>query len=72
MTLDNYRLVWEIDHCHPLSRSNLSNDKDMIRATNWNNLGPRYKNENFSKGSKIDHSQYLIQEIEAKHFFKSK
>ena len=70
MTLDNYGSLWEIDHYYPLSKTNLSNNTDMIKVTNWVNLRPMYKNENISKGSKVNHHFYLLQQIEAKYFLK--
>ena len=68
MTLDYYGSVWVIDHCYPLSKTNLSNNVDMIKATNWINLKSMYSSENISKVSKIDLRLYLMQEIKANCF----
>ena len=38
MTVDNYSEIWCLDHCHPLCQTDLSNETDMIKATNWINL----------------------------------
>ena len=54
MTEENYRSVWTIDHCYPLSKTDLSNETDKNKTTCWINLGHMYFNENISKGSKID------------------
>ena len=58
MTLENYGLVWETDHCYPLSKTNLSNENEMNKATYMINLRPVYCSENSSKGSKIIHRLY--------------
>ena len=70
MTLDNYGTIWCLDHCYPLSKTNLSNERDMYKSTNWINIRPMYFSENSSKGDKIDHRLYLMQEIKAKYFLK--
>ena len=70
MTLENYGKVWCLDHCYPLSKTNLSNENDMYKSTNWINLRPMYKKDNFIKGDKIDNRLYLMQEVKAKYFIK--
>ena len=70
MTLKNYGSVWQIDHCYPLSQTNLSNETDMTKATNWINLRPMYSSENIAKADKIDHRLYLMQEVKAYQFLK--
>ena len=67
-TLDNYGKNWCVDHCYPLSKTNLSNETEKIKATNWPNLRPMYSSKNISKVDKIDHHLYLIQEIKANFF----
>ena len=63
MTLDSYGVVWEADPCYPLSKTHLCNDINIIKAINWINLRPMYRNENSSKGSKIIHHLFLLQQI---------
>ena len=70
MTLENYGKIWCLDHCYPLSKTNLSNERDMYKSTNWINIRPMYFSENSSKGDKIDNRLYLLQEIKAKYFLK--
>ena len=70
MTLDKYSFVWTIDHCYPLSKTNLSIETDMTKATNRINLRPMYSSENIAKGDKIDHRLYLLQRIKLKYFLK--
>ena len=41
----------------------------MIKSTYWIKLRPMNSSENSSKGSKIDHRFYLMQEAKAKRFF---
>ena len=65
MTLENYGKIWCLDHCLPLSNGN-----DMYKITNWVNLRTMYIKDNISKGSKIDHRLYLMQEVKAKYFLK--
>jgi len=68
MTLENYCIVWCIDHCYPLSKTNLSNETNRRKSTIWITLRPMYINENSSKGSKINQHLYLLQQIKAKYF----
>ena len=46
MTEENYGSVWTIDHCYPLSKTDLSNETDKIKTNCWNNSGPMYSNKN--------------------------
>ena len=68
MTEENYGYVGTIDHYYPLSKTNLSNMKEMNISTYWMNLRPMYSSENSSKGSKIDNHLYLLLEIKANYF----
>ena len=70
MTEENYGSVWSIDHCYPLSKTNLSNENDLYKSTNWINLRPMYVKDNIVKGVKIDMRLYLLQEIKSKYFKK--
>ena len=70
MTEENYGKVCCSDHCYPLSKTNLSDKNEMIKSTNMINLRPMYCSENISKGDKIDHRLYLMQEIKAYQFIK--
>ena len=70
MTIENYGSVWQIDHCLPISSFNLLDESDMKKCFNWINLRPMYCSENISKGSKINHYLYLLQEVKAKYFLK--
>ena len=54
MTDENYGSVWTIDHCYPLSKTNLSNETDMLKSSHCTNLRPMFDNKKSSKGSKID------------------
>ena len=67
MSLDNYGKIWCLYHCLPLSKIN---EIDLCKYTNWINLRPMYIKDNISKGSKIDHRLYLLQQIKAKYFTK--
>ena len=70
MTEENYGKIWCLDHCYPLSKTNLSDKKEINKSTNWINLRPMYCSEIFSKGDKIDHQLYLMQEIKVYQFIK--
>ena len=70
MTNENYGSVWQIDHCLPITSFNLLDEIDMKNCFNWLNLRPMYCSENISKGDKIDHRLYLLQQIKAKYFMK--
>ena len=67
MTLENYGIIWCLDHCIPLKKTN---EIDLYKYTNWINLRPMYIKDNISKGYKIDNRLYLMQEIKAKYFVK--
>ena len=70
MTEENYGSVWSIDHCYPLSKTNLSNENDLYKSTNWINLKPMYLKDIIIKGSKNDHHLYQLQEIKGNYFMK--
>ena len=70
MTLENYGSVWQTDHCLAITSFKLLDEKEMKKCFNWINLPPMYCSENISKGDKIDHYLYLLQEVKAKHFLK--
>ena len=70
MTLENYGSVWQIDHCLAITSFNLLDEKEMKKCFNWINLRPMYCSENISKGDKIDHYLYLLQEVKTKYFLK--
>ena len=38
MTLDTYGKIWCLDHCYPISKTNLSDENDLYKSTNWTNL----------------------------------
>ena len=61
-----------LDHCYPLSETNLSDKNEMNKSTNWINLRTMYCSENISKGDKSDHRLYSLQEIKAYQFLKLK
>ena len=70
MILENYGSIWQIDHCLAITSFNLLDGKEMKKCFNWINLRPMYCSENISKGDKIDHRLYLLQQIKAKYFLK--
>ena len=70
MTEKDYGSVWSLDHCYPLSKTNLSDKIEMNKSTYWIIIGPMYCSEIISKGDKIDHRLYLMQESKAYQFIK--
>ena len=70
MTEENYCKIWCLDPCLPLSKTNLSNETDMYKSTNWINLKPMYVKDNIIKSDRIDYHLYLLQEVKAKYFLK--
>ena len=70
MSQEIYGKIWCLDHCFPLSKTNLSNQKEVKKTYYWTNLRPMYCSENRSKGDKNDHRLYLMQEVKAKYFLK--
>ena len=67
MTEENYGIIWCLDHCIPLKKTN---EIDLNKYTNWINLRPMYTKDHISKGSKINHHLCLLQEVKAKYFLK--
>ena len=60
MTLENYGIIWCLDNCIP---SKKTIEKDLYKSTKWVNRRPMYIKDNISKGFKIDHRLYLLQQI---------
>ena len=67
VTLENYGIIWCLDHCIPLKKTN---QNDSYKYTKWVNKGPMYIKDCISKGDKIDNRLYLLQEIKAEYFMK--
>ena len=40
MAEENYGKIWCLDHCLPLSKTNLSNQNEVEKTTNWIHLRP--------------------------------
>ena len=70
MTEENYGSIWTLDHCYPLSKTNLSDKNEMNKSTYWIKRRPMFSTENNLKGCKIDYHLYLLQEVKAKYFLK--
>ena len=70
MSIENFGKNWCLDHCYPLSNTNIPNENDMYKSKSWINLRPMYLNEKNSKSAKIDNRLYLLQEIKEKNFLK--
>ena len=68
MILDNYGKIWYLDHSYPIPKTNLSDENDLYKSTNWTNLRPMNIKDNHIKGNKIDMRLYLLQEIKSKCF----
>ena len=67
ITFEKYGSVWQIDHCLTIASFDILDEID-IKCFNWVNLRPMYSNKNISKGDKIDHRLYFMQEIKAYQF----
>jgi hypothetical protein len=44
---------WHIDHIKPLSKFNLQDRNEFLKANHYTNLQPLWAEENISKGNKI-------------------
>lgn len=51
--LENYGIVWHIDHVIPISKFNIEDEYEQSLAFNWRNTMPLSGEENLKKGSKI-------------------
>ena len=60
MTEEDYGSVWNVNHCYPLSKTNLIDKNEMNKSTHWIKLRPMCCSESISKGSKIDNRFYLM------------
>ena len=68
MRAENYGSIWQVDHCFPLLKTNLSNEKHLLRSTHRIKFRPVRSCENNSKRSRINHSPFFLTEIEARIF----
>lgn len=57
MTWDNYG-EWEIDHVKPLASFDLMDRNQLLEACNWYNLQPMWRNNNRSKGARLNEVIY--------------
>lgn len=53
MRWENHGTVWHIDHIVPLSRFDLTDRTQMLRANHFTNLQPMLAKENLQKGNRI-------------------
>jgi len=55
MTWDNWsKCGWHIDHIIPLSKFNLENREELLKAVYFTNLRPLWAKDNISKGDKLE------------------
>lgn len=63
---ENHGTIWHIDHVIPVSKFNLSDEREQMIAFNWRNTMPLLVHDNLSKNNKIiksqveQHLNYLI------------
>jgi hypothetical protein len=57
MTWENQGSGWHIDHVIPISKFDISSEKDVVYCFNWKNLSPLSSIKNITKKDNIIHSQ---------------
>jgi hypothetical protein len=57
VTLSDHGKVWHIDHVIPISRFDLSIDRELTICFHWSNLAPLHRIQNMSKGNRIHKDQ---------------
>jgi hypothetical protein len=53
MNWENYAQIWEFDHIKPLSTFDLTNESELLKASNYKNVQPLFCNHNKEKSNKL-------------------
>ena len=64
MNLDNYKIVWDIDHVVPVEIFNLEHEADLLVCYNYQNLTPMFVLDNKFKGTSIHFSLEFLKQKE--------
>lgn len=56
MTLDNFGVVWSLDHIVPVDLFDFNNIDDLHLCYNFNNIMPMFINDNRKKGASVHFS----------------
>lgn len=54
MFMENYGIIWVIDHIKPVKSFNLLNIKEVNKCFHYTNLAPLYEKDNGNKSDKLD------------------
>ncbi len=69
-TFENHGDIWQLDHCIPCTRFDLTNNNEVLRCFHWSNIQPLDKIDNLSKGDNTNKLEQFLQQLKIDVFIK--